>query len=212
MAEAGGTEASGDLDERDRGGRDPLASANGSQRVCRGGTHPDQPRLAAQRPGHGCLHCGKVRRESWTLRNNDHLGTDDGGSGGGEEFGDSSQEDLSAGVAPAVVSAREVPPHIPKPGGAEQRITERMDNRVTVGVTLKTDIVRNVNASKPQLPPGNQAMNVDAVAHAKRHDPRIPRSHTRSSGTVILRLRGSPSTTATGWPRASTSTQSSEAS
>ena len=106
-----------------------------------------------------------------------------------------------------------MPPHVAEPRGTEDGIDECMHDCVAVGVTEQSSGVWNQDATQHQRPPRDEAVRVDAMADSRGHrtSSTNERSRTRSCGNVILKLRGSPSTTVTATPIASTSAASSPA-
>ena len=83
--------------------------------------------------------------------------------------------------------------------GAENRVGHRVADRVGVGMAVEPFVERNRHAAEDQRPPGDEPMQVVAVADpqcggAGRRAERAAPPSSRSSGVVIFRLRGSPST------------------
>ena len=79
---------------------------------------------------------------------------------------------------------------VAEPGGAEQRVDDRVGQSVGVGVSVEAELVRNFDAAEDQLAAGHEAVGVIADA-GERHRSAAPigssrrarRSNTHSSLT-----------------------------
>ena len=84
-------------------------------------------------------------------------------------------------------------PEIAQSGGAEQRVAERVQQHVGVAVPVETAFEWDLLAAEQQLPPGDEAVDVVALADAELHRIRssgrleaAPRTSARSAGVVTL--------------------------
>ena len=106
--------------------------------------------------------------------------------------------------------------HVARRGRAEQRVAHRVDQAVTVRVSLEAKVGGNRHAPEHQGPAGGETVGIEARTHAVAHARTPARgaasrssAQARSSGVVILRFRAEPGTTATGAPIRSSATASS---
>ena len=113
-------------------------------------------------------------------------------------------EDRGVGAAPALVGGGKVLADVARAGGAEDRVGDRVEHGVGVGVTGESAGVRDAHAAEDERTAGVERMDVDALAysnyrpdHVALHCCRYDSAMARSSGTVIFRLRGSPGTART---------------
>ena len=100
-----------------------------------------------------------------------------------------------------------------EPGGSEHRVRERVREHVAVGVAREAARMVDPNAAEHERHAVLQRMRIEAgpdavLAHVASHDAIF----ARSSAVVTLSRRGSPSTTFTRPPAASTSPAQSVAS
>ena len=96
------------------------------------------------------------------------------------------QQRHRVGVAPQLVGVGEVLADVAEPGGAEQRVDDRVGEDVGVGVARQPAVARNLDPAQDQRPAGLEAVGVDADAGA--HQPigssrRVRPSNTDSSVT-----------------------------
>ena len=96
-------------------------------------------------------------------------------------------------------------PQVAHAEGAQERTGHGVQQDVPVGVPLEAALVGNHHTSQPQRPTFHEAVRIDALSDPHRRSSSARSARSRSSGSVILRLPGSPSTTSTGMPNASTS-------
>src|SRR5262249_15270231 len=119
------------------------------------------------------------------------------------------------GARPTLIGVRKVLADVAQAGGAEQGIGDRVRDHVGVAVAGETALVGKLASAEDQSPRPvvREPVDVEALAHTherhRRSSATRSRAQSRSSGTVNLRLSGSPGTTTTRPPMASTSDASS---
>jgi hypothetical protein len=73
------------------------------------------------------------------------------------------------GVLPLRIGRREMRSNVAQSRRAEQRIGQRMCNRIRIGVSVQPAFVRDLDAGQDQLPARRKAMGIvsDAYAHGR---------------------------------------------
>ncbi len=101
---------------------------------------------------------------------------------------------------------------IAEAGGPEQRIGDRMEQHVGIGMAEQPALEGDLHAADDELAPRHEGMDVETLAdahHACLLCCRILSASTRSAGQVTFRLSGSEGTSSGRWPKASTAADSS---
>src|SRR5579863_3657615 len=153
-------------------------------------------------------------RQPGLLGDRDHVRAGDGPTRFAELLGDDLEELASRRVLPLRVVRWKVPTHVAKAGRAKECVDEGVDDGIAVRMPEEPSVVRDEHAPEHEASSWDEAMGIDAVTDPRGHrasSSSSDRSRTRSCGNVILKLRGSPGTTVTGTPIASTSAASSPA-
>ena len=125
------------------------------------------------------------------------------------------EEDGAVGAFPLGVRRRKVIPDRAVARRPEDRVRDRVHERVAVGMTLEPHAVRNDHAPEPELSGESERVRIEPQPHASRHvrlRARIASASSRSSGVVIFRVNRETGTMATGSPSLSQSAASSVAS
>jgi len=132
---------------------------------------------------------------------------------------DVAQQHAAVRARPLRLGVGEVHADVAQRQRAEDRVGDRVQKDVGVGVPGQPAVERNRHAADHQAPPGGERVHVEAVADADRHRSspspawaaRIAAASARSSGHVTLRFAGLPGTSRGRWPSRSTACASSVA-
>ena len=117
-----------------------------------------------------CAHRRQVRREFRRLRDDGGVDIADLPAGAADPARRFGEQRDRIGALEALVGIGEMLADIAKRGGTEQRIGDRMTQRIGVGMTEQAVAVRNLHAAEDQRPPGDQCMGIPAFADAQaRH-------------------------------------------
>src|SRR5581483_1783741 len=204
-------------EEGDGEAGDALAPAEGPEPLGPLGLDADgRPHHGRQPFSHGRLVGGQLRR----FEDHRRVGIGDRPPGGRHEFDDPGQQGQAVGPPPAGVAIGEVGADVAETGGAEEGVGHGVGHDVGVAVPGQTPLAGQDDPAQDQRPPRVVApgMDVEALPDPDLHRAQASRrssstsARTRSSGPVIFRLAGSPSTTTTVPPIASTRAASSVAS
>ena len=98
------------------------------------------------------------------------------------------EEDPARDAAPPRVAAREVAAHVALPRRPEERVADRVQDAVAVGVALEAAAVGHLDPAEEERAPGHQAVGVEAVADAQRRScADEPREDALGPGEVLRR-------------------------
>lgn len=78
------------------------------------------------------------------------------------------QQDAAVGARVGRIGVRKEAADVAQPSRTQQRIGERMQQHVGVGMTEQAALEGDGDAADDQRPPGHERMHVEALAHAER--------------------------------------------
>ena len=137
-------------------------------------------------------HGVAVRRDLGRLAQEGHVDVGDGAAARAHAPGRVGQEQVRGRALPARIGVGEMLADVAVADGAEQRIGERVQADVGVGVALQRVGVRNPDAAQPDVIAWREAVHVEALAGA----------HVGAAVPSALRpWPGPPRSSACGWPR-----------
>ena len=97
-------------------------------------------------------------------------------------FGDPAQQDAAVDAGERGVGIREMAADVAQPGRAQQRIADRVQQHVGVGVSGQPQVVGNVDAADDELAAGGEGVDVEAVADAEFSHSDAPGSGSPGAG------------------------------
>ncbi len=159
------------------------------------------------------MACG-VRSQPWRIRHHGAVAVDGGEALLARHPHHLAQQVHAVRPFPDRVGVGEVAAQVTEPYGAEHGIGQGMAHGVGVAVAAEPPRPLYGDAAQHQGPVGivGETVDVDALSDAHAHPLKRCSAVSRSAGVVIFRLRGSPGTTRTVAPSASTNAASSVAS
>ena len=155
-----------------------------SEQVLCGGLDRDAAGLHAQQLGQARHHRRGVRGDLRAFADQRDVGVGQHAAARGDALGGVAQEAGAVGVLPGRLAGREMAADIALGQRAVDRVAQRVDADIGVGMAGQARVVRHLDAAQHQLAAGRQHMHVEAGADAgeqRRRAMRVPAA-TRSSG------------------------------
>ena len=118
---------------------------------------------------------GHVRRHARRLRDDGGVDVDDLQLQRGELLRHVAQQLAAVDALELGIGVGKVLADVAEAGGAEQRVADRVQQHVGVGMAVEPFLMRDVDAADDELAPGDQRMHVEALAdpHARRRQDRL---------------------------------------
>ena len=145
---------------------DAFAPAGEAQAFGGGRLDADAALLEAQQLGDAPTHGVAVRRDPGGLAQEGDVDVADHPAAGAYKSKGLAQEDGGGGALPARVRVGEVLADVAGADGAEQRVGERVQGHVGIGVALQGVGVGNPDAAQPDVVAGNEPVHVEALSGA----------------------------------------------
>ena len=169
--------ASATLDQAHRFGGDAFAASGEAEFFGGGRLDVDAVDGDAEVVGDVCRHPRDVRRHLRRLRDDGGIDVADAPAALLQLLGDAAQQDAAVDAGKRRVGVREMAADVAQPRRAQQRVADRVQQHVGVGMAGEPALVGNVDAADDELAIFGKSVHVEAVA-----DPEVIHSASPESG------------------------------